>query len=289
MPRLFRYLIFAGVLLTGISIGRCQESTNASHWKIPNDKHDFHVFLLMGQSNMSGFGKVVPEDRQPVPRVVKVPTKHKGELKWLPAAHPLHNRLRSDRFGLGLPFAIEYLKDKPNVVVGLIPLAWGGAPIDRLKKGTPTYDDALAKTKFALKHGELKGVLWHQGESDTVSDTRTNSYEQKLHQFIVDLRKDFADDQLPFVAGNLAEFYGTSKEHSQPERVKRIDKVRAILRALPSQVANTGFVESKDCSSPDRHMVHFDRESYILLGQRYAKVFSEMMSRPQEKGVNNSN
>jgi hypothetical protein len=279
-----RYLLSATVLLTGISIGHCQEPTDANHWKIPNGRHDFHVFLLMGQSNMSGFGKLLPEDRKPVDRVVKLPTKHQGELKWLPAAHPLHNRLRSDRFGLGLPFAIEYLKDKPDVVVGLIPLAWGGAPIDMLKKGTPTYDDALVKTKLALKHGELKGVLWHQGESDTVSDARTSSYEQKLHQLIADLRKDLADDQLPFVAGNLAEFYGTSRDHSSPERVKRIDKVRAILRALPNRVENTGFVESKGCSSPDRHMVHFDRESYILLGQRYAKVFSEMMDRAKEGG-----
>ena len=231
----------------------------------------------------------MPEDRIPVPRVVKVSTKHKGDLKWLPAAHPLHNRLRSDRFGLGLPFAIEYLKNKPKVVVGLIPVAWGGAPIDRLKKGSSTYDDALAKTRFALNHGRLKGVLWHQGESDTVSDARTNSYEQNLHQLILDLRKDFADDQLPFVAGNLAEFYGTAKEHSQPERVKRIEKVRAILRGLPGKVENTGFVESADCSSPDHHMVHFDRESYLLLGERYAKVFSEMMSRPKEKGGDDSN
>ena len=286
---MFRNMLFAAALLTGLSIGHCQELVNAGHWQIPNDKDDFHVFLLMGQSNMSGFGKVMPEDRKPVPRVVKVPTNHEGDLKWLPAAHPLHNRLRSDRFGLGLPFAIEYLKNKSNVVVGLIPVAWGGAPIDRLKKGTPIYDDAVEKTKFALKYGKLKGVLWHQGESDTVTDARTNSYEQKLHQLIQDLRKDFANDQLPFVAGNLAEFYGTAKEHSQPERVKRIEKVRAILRALPSKLENTGFVESKDCSSPDHHMVHFDRESYLKLGERYAKVFSEMMSRPKQKGGNHNN
>lgn len=254
------------------------QATNTS--RIPGDKKQLHVFLLMGQSNMSGFGKLLPEDRKPVPHVVKLPTK--GNLKWEPATHPLHNRLKSDRFGLGLPFAIEYLKDKPGVVVGLIPVAWGGAAIDQLKKGTPVYSDAIRKAKFAMTEGTIKGVLWHQGESDTVSQARSDSYQKKLHQLIADCRKDLADDRLPFIVGNLAEFYGTGKDHSKPDRVKRINKVRGILRALPKQVPNTGFVESTGCSSPDRHMVHFDRRSYITLGIRYATVFNEMVKKANQ-------
>jgi len=249
----------------------------ADPWRIPSDKGKFHIFLLMGQSNMSGYGRLLPADRTPVPRVVELPTRYKGELKWGPAAHPLHNRLKSDRFGLGLSFAAEYLKDKPGVVVGLIPVARGGAAIDRLKKGTGVYSDAMKKAAFAVQQGTIKGVLWHQGESDTVREAAAASYEKKLHQLIADLRKDLKDAELPFIVGNLAEFYGTSREHNQPDRVKRIDKVRGILRALPSRIKHTGFVESKGCSSPDKHMVHFDRKSYILLGRRYARVYKAVM------------
>lgn len=279
MSYVFRLLLVVSIFFAFISVGQCQDDAGIERWKIPAQKHKFHVFVLMGQSNMSGFGRLVPEDGKPVPGVVKLPTVYTGKLDWLPAAHPLHNRLSSDRFGLGLPFAIEYLKSQPDVVVGLIPVAWGGASIDKFKKGTSTYKDALEKARFAMQRGELKGVLWHQGESDTVNDARANSYRLKLHQLIADLRTDLSDAALPFIAGNLAEFYGTAKEHRHPDRVTRINKVRAVLRELPDQVANTGFVESRDCASPDKHMVHFNRESYQLLGKRYADVYQKVSYR----------
>lgn len=262
--------------LLSVSAFGADEKQNQDAWKIPADKEKFHVFILMGQSNMSGFGAMTAEDRQPVAGVVKLPTV--GEMKWQPAAHPLHNRLPSDRFGLGLPFAVEYMKKNPGVVVGLIPLAWGGAPIDGMKKGSAIYTDAMKKAKFAMSQGTIKGVLWHQGESDTVAQKQTDAYEQKLHQLIADIRKDLGNERLPFIVGNLAEFYGDSKEHSAPDRVKRIDAVRGILRALPQKVPFTGFVESTDCTSADKYMVHFDRKSYIILGTRYAEVFDKVVN-----------
>jgi len=272
-------------LLSG-SVLAADGKPDADAWKIPSSKEKFHVFLLMGQSNMSGYAMMLAEDRKPVPYVLKLPTKGpkrtRGQFVWKPAAHPLHNRLKSDRFGLGVPFAREYLKDKPGVTVGLIPVAWGGAGIDRLKKGTQTYANAIKKARHAMTQGVVKGVLWHQGESDTVTQPKTDSYAQKLHQLIADLRKDLANDKLPFIAGNLAEFYGTGRDHSKPDRVKRIDKVRAVLRSLPKNVKNTGFVESTGCSSPDRHMVHFDRKSYIILGKRYARAYAETVKKAEK-------
>ncbi len=272
-------------LLSGSALA-ADNKQDAKAWKIPTLKENFHVFVLMGQSNMSGYAMMLAEDRKPVPYVVKLPTKGskrtRGKLRWRPAAHPLHNRLKSDRFGLGLPFAIEYLKDKPGVTVGLIPVAWGGAGIDKLKKGTPTYSNAIKKAQHAMTQGAVKGVLWHQGESDTVTQAKADSYDQKLQQLIADLRKDLANPKLPFIVGNLAEFYGTGKDHNKPDRVKRIDKVRAVIRTLPKKVKITGFAESTDCSSPDRHMVHFDRKSYIMLGKRYAKAYAETVKKSQQ-------
>lgn len=265
------------ILLFALVMGVAPADETPDAWAIPASKADFHVFLLMGQSNMSGFAMMLAADKKPVPQVLKLPTK--GKRKWWPAAHPLHNRLKSDRFGLGLPFAIEYLKDKPGVTVGLIPVAWGGAGIDKLKKGTPTYADAISKAQHAMTQGTIKGVLWHQGESDTVAQAKADSYAQKLHALIADLRQDLAAPELPFIAGNLAEFYGTGRDHKAPARVARINQVRAVLRALPEAVPHTGFVESSDCASPDHHMVHFDRKSYIILGTRYAKVFAALVKR----------
>jgi hypothetical protein len=256
--------------------GAFGQASASDAWRFPTNKADFHVFILMGQSNMSGYGQLLPEDTNPVPGVVLLPTK--GPMEWKPAAHPLHNRLASDRFGLGLPFAAEYLKGRTGVVVGLIPVAWGGAGIDQLSKGTPTYVDAIAKARFAAGRGVIKGVLWHQGESDTVQPALSDTYEGKLHRLIADIRTDLGDGGIPFVVGDLAEFYGTGPEHNAPDRVGRIRTVRVALRSLPGKVAHTAFVPSTGGQSIDGHLVHFDRVSYILLGQRYAKALEGMDS-----------
>ena len=262
------------VLALAISSTSQAQDKHPDAWEVPANKEQFHVFLLMGQSNMSGYGKMLAADREPVPGVIKLPTK--GKQEWQPAAHPLHNRLESDRLGLGLPFATSYLEENPGVTVGLIPVAWGGAGIDRLKKSTPVYKDTIRKANQAMSQGTIKGVLWHQGESDTVAEAKANTYESKLHQLIADLREDLADEDLPFIVGNLAEFYGTGKDHSHPDRVKRINQVRGVLRTLPAKVPHTGFVESTDCTSIDHHMVHFDRRSYLILGERYAAIYAAM-------------
>ncbi|MEN8192657.1 MAG: sialate O-acetylesterase [Bacteroidota bacterium] len=270
---LFKVLFMIGILLFNLG---CKEER--SDWEIPSDKNDFHIFILMGQSNMSGYGTLIDSDTISVPHILKIPTIFEGEIQWEPAAHPLHNRLDSDRFGLGLPFAKKYLETHKGVTVGLIPLAFGGAGIDGLKKGSKVYKDFLIKAAFAKKHGVVKGVLWHQGESDTVVDELADSYEKKLHQLIADVRASIGNPELPFIVGNLAEFYGTGKDHNKPDRVKRINRVKQALRDVPKNIEFTGFVESTGCTSIDHHNVHFDRESYIILGHRYFDVYSTIIS-----------
>ncbi len=277
--RLSTLAVYAMLAASALSAEVIQGSNS---WKIPSSKKDFHVFLLMGQSNMSGGVNIAAGDTQPVPHVLKMLHAREGnEPKWVPAAHPLHPRRpnKKKRHGLGISFAQTYVADKPGVVVGLIPMAWGGKPIARLDKGSEIYNEAIRHAKASMQAGTLKGVLWHQGESDTVEQARTDVYEKKLHRLIEDVRKDLGDPQLPFIVGNLAEFYGTGKDHNAPDRVARIRKIREILRCLPEKVPQTGFVESTGCSPAARAKVHFDRKSYVLLGERYAKVYADMMAK----------
>ena len=251
--------------------------------KVPSSKEDFHLFLLMGQSNMSGGVGLAAGDTKPVPRALKMRYAKKGEEpKWARGAHPLHPRRpnKKARFGPGLSFAEAYLVDKPGVTVGLIPMAWGGRSIAQLSKGSEIYGDAIRHTEAAKQVGTLKGVLWHQGESDTVEQTRTDAYENRLHRLIEDVREDLGNPKLPFIVGNLAEFYGTGQDHKAPDRVARITKIKEILRRLPKKVPHTGFVESTGCSPAARAKVHFDRKSCVLLGKRYAKVYADMFANP---------
>ena len=251
--------------------------------KVPSSKKDFHLFLLMGQSNMSGGVGLRAGDNQPVPRILKMLYAKEGkEPNWAPGAHPLHPRRpnKKARFGPGLSFAEAYVSDKSGVVVGLIPMAWGGRSIVQLGKGSQIYSDAIRHTKAAMQVGALKGVLWHQGESDTVEQARTDAYEKRLHRLIEDVRKDLGSPQLLFIVGNLAEFYGTGQDHKAPDRVARITTIKGILRSLPEKVPYTGFVESTGCSPAAGAKVHFDRKSCLLMGKRYALVYADLFASP---------
>ena len=270
------FLFLAVILITGGL--RAEEPLN-----IPSSKENFHLFLLMGQSNMSGGVGLAAGDTKPVPSVLKMGWVKEGEgPKWAPGAHPLHPRRpnKKARFGPGLSFAEAYVADKAGVTVGLIPMAWGGRSIVHLSKGSEIYSDAIRHTKAAMQVGTLKGALWHQGESDTVELTKTDAYEKRLHLLIEDVRKDLGNPQLPFIVGNLAEFYGTGKDHKAPDRVARITKIKEILRCLPKKVPHTGFVESTGCSPAARAKVHFDRKSSLLMGKRYAKVYADLFAKP---------
>lgn len=233
------------------------------------------LFLLMGQSNMAGYGELLPGDEQEIAGVyvLREGKKERESYFWKEASQPIHDRLPSDRFCLAGPFAKIYREHYPQSQVGLIPMGWGGAAISQMSKGTAFYQEVLSKTLWAQKQGRLKAVLWHQGESDTVSPELVAVYEEKLKQLIKELRVDLGCPNLPVVIGNLAEFYGTGKEHNSPERVKQIDQIKKILRQVAQDLPHVGFVESTGLKSIDHHQVHFDRNSYIVLGSRYADVY----------------
>ncbi len=254
-----------------------------------DDKEKFHIFILMGQSNMAGYGEELSEDKQPIENVKMLRgwTKEKKRFFWEEAKHPIHNRLGSDQFGLSGPFAKAYRDAHPGVTVGLIPVAYGGAEIASLKKGTDVYKDAVNKTKWAGKQGVIKGVLWHQGESDTVDPEKASRYGDQLKQLILDFRKDIKAPNLPFIVGNLGEFYGTGPDHNAPQRVKQIDQVRQSLREMPNKLEDMAFVESVGLKARERHQVHFDRASLITFGKRYAAAF-ETLDLGNEPTINSS-
>ena len=136
--------------------------------KLP-PKENFHLFLLAGQSNMAGRGKVADEDREVHPRVLAW-TK---DGTWQPAVDPLHWDKSVAGVGLGKSFALALAAENEDVTIGLIPTACGGSPISSWQplgyhaqtKSHP-YDDALKRAQQAMQDGTLKGILWHQGESD---------------------------------------------------------------------------------------------------------------------------
>ncbi|MHC4405666.1 MAG: sialate O-acetylesterase [Planctomycetota bacterium] len=220
-----------------------------------------HLYLLMGQSNMAGRGKMTEADRRPVPRVWMLDK----ENWWVPAAHPIHfDKPAIAGVGLGICFAKRMMAEDDTIQIGLIPCAFGGTPLSRWSKGGDLYQNALARAKAARNDGVLKGVLWHQGESDSGSEETAKTYAERLAAMIRDLRADLESPGLPFVAGRLGEFYLRSG------RTPYAATVDAALADLPHRVDRTACAGAQGLEH-NGDQVHFGARALRELGRRYAE------------------
>lgn len=246
-----------------------QESTVSVD--IPENPDRFHLFVLAGQSNMAGRGAVAPEDREPNLRVLVFDQNQ----QWAPAVDPLHfDKPKIAGVGLGRTFALDYVEANPGITVGLIPCAVGGSPIDSWTPGgyhastsTHPLDDCWKRMSTALPGGTLKGILWHQGESDS-NPKLAESYENKLHQLIDRFRVEFQAPKLPFVVGQMGQF----SEKPWSNAKKKVDQAH---QQLPDKVAGTAFVSS-DGLQHKGDAVHFNALAYRKLGHRYFQAYDSI-------------
>ena len=232
---------------------------------IPKEK--FHLYLLVGQSNMAGRGKVEAQDKKPHARVLML-TK---ENRWTPAVAPLHFDKPFAGTGIGRTFGIRIAENNPDVTLGLIPCAAGGSPISTWEPGgyhgqtkSHPWDDAIKRAKLAMRDGVLKGILWHQGESDSQKGL-AEIYEKKLHELVVRFRKELNAPEVPFLAGQMGQF--AERPWSDDKKV-----VDAAHRNLPNKVKRTAFVSSDDLGHKG-DKVHFSAAAFRELGERYANAY----------------
>ncbi len=242
----------------------------ADEVKLPS-KEKFYLFLLVGQSNMAGRGLVETQDKTPDPQVLML---NKAGF-WVPAIDPLHSDKTSAGTGLGKTFALKIADANPGITIGLIPCAVGGSPIDSWKQGkfyAPTkshpWDDAIQRSKIALKSGLLKGILWHQGESDS-NKMLASTYELKLQNLIQNFRKDLGAPDVPFIIGQIGKF----EDKPWDEFHTTIDKAHQnISKTIPitAYVSAEGLKHKGD-------KTHFDAASYREFGKRYAEAFLKLV------------
>ncbi len=272
--RSFLVLLIVSLPFVAAPIAPCAAQEAAV---VPADRTQFHLFLLVGQSNMAGRGKVEAEDERPHPRVLTFNQQGKWEL----ARDPLHfDKPAVVGVGLGKTFGTLVAEANAGITIGLIPCAVGGSPIDSWQPGEyykPTnshpWDDALRRAKLALQAGELRGILWHQGESDATAELAPG-YEAKLHDLIARFRRELKAPQSPFVAGQMGQFFA---ERPWDDAKRLVD---AAHRSLPDKIPYTAFVNSDGLAHKGDH-VHFDSPSYRELGRRYAAAWSELTAGKQ--------
>src|SRR6187431_1033617 len=181
--RLFWPFVVLAASLAACSSGR----TSSTAPRPTTAPAGMQLFLLAGQSNMAGRGKIEPQDSVVLPRVLKLDS----TMRWVPAVDPLHwDKPAIVGVGPGRSFARAIAARDPGHTIGLIPAAVGGSPISSWEPGaldpatrTHPYDDALARLRVAQKSGTLRAILWHQGESDA-TPARSVLYAAKLRALI---------------------------------------------------------------------------------------------------------
>ncbi|KAI7726878.1 hypothetical protein M8C21_003326 [Ambrosia artemisiifolia] len=180
-------------------------SANVSAFKGHN------IILLAGQSNMSGRGGVhnntwdgvVPLQSKPNPSILRLT----ANLTWVEASEPLHKDIdihATCGVGPGMAFANRMLQIDPGLgPLRLVPCAVGGpsgTSISEWGRGRFLYKQLIKRAKVARRDGgSIRGLLWYQGESDTVSEVDANMYKTRLVNLFNNLRADLELPSLPIV------------------------------------------------------------------------------------------
>jgi Carbohydrate esterase, sialic acid-specific acetylesterase len=219
---------------------------------------DMQLFLLIGQSNMAGRGKVEPQDKVVNPKIFML----NKEMKWVPATDPLHfDKPGMAGVGPGSEFAREVLKANPNATIGLIPCAFGGTSLEQWKAGGKLYTTAVERTKEAMKQGKLAGILWHQGESDSNDPKNVVTYSERLSVMIGQLRTDLQSDKVSVVLGELIHGFKTN------------DSINVALAAAAKKIPRCALASSEGLG---KKALHFDAVDAREFGKRYAAEYLKL-------------
>ena len=252
---------------------------------------DFHIYLCFGQSNMEGNARIEQQDLEGVSdrfmMMATVDDQERGREKgkWYTAVPPLcrpnTGLTPADYFGRTL---VETLPE--NVKVGVINVAIGGCHIETflpdsiasyVEKRAPgwmkgmlaAYDnDPYARlvemAKLAQKDGVIKGVLVHQGESNT-GDPRWPSQLKKVYD---NLMNDLGlqGQVVPLLVGEVvnSDRGGVCASHND------------VIARVPSVIPQAHVISSSGCTNAF-DLLHFDAAGYRELGKRYANKMLQLL------------
>lgn len=251
---------------------------------------NFYIFLCFGQSNMEGAARPEAQDiESPGPRFLLMPAvddpqRGRKAGEWCEASAPLcrpnTGLTPADYFGRTM---IETLPE--NIRVGVIHVAIGGIHIEGFMpdsianyvKKAPgwmipmlkaydnnPYQRLVDLAKKAQKDGVIKGVLMHQGESNTGDPQWANKVQKVYDRLLGDLQ--LKPEETPLLAGEVVIAGG---EGLCIGMNKQID-------ALPQTLHTSHVISSEGCTNgPDK--LHFDAAGYRELGRRYGEKMLELL------------
>ena len=247
---------------------------------------NFYIFLCFGQSNMEGNARPEAQDMvSPGPRFLLMPAvddpqrgRKMGE--WCEAVPPLcrpnTGLTPADWFGRTLVASLP-----ENIKIGVIHVAIGGIDIkgflpdsidSYVKNKAPNwmkgmlaaydnnpYERLVTLAKKAQKDGVIKGILMHQGETNTGDPKWAGMVKQVYDNLCGDL--NLKPEEVNLYAGNIVQADGKGVCIGCK---KQIDE-------LPQTLHTAQVISSDGCTNgPDR--LHFDAAGYRELGCRYGEA-----------------
>jgi len=281
-----RFPLLAGLLLlSGCAHVQNQKVENT---KAP-DKH-FYVFLCFGQSNMEGFPGIEAQDKGPVEDRLQVlaavdfPSMGRTKGNWYPAVPPLcrpgTGLCPADYFGRTLVASLP-----PTIKVGIVNVSVAGCKIELFEKtncqtyaatvaawmkniikaydGNP-YQYLVDSARLAQKDGVIKGILLHQGESNTGDKEWPNKVKGVYENLLKDL--NLRAKEVPLIAGELV----------PADQNGVCASMNKIIDELPRTIPTAHVVSSAGCIGRPDHL-HFTPEGYRELGTRYAHTLLPLL------------
>ena len=244
----------------------------------PGFQGKLKLFILAGQSNMSGRGKVPESLQKTNPRVFVFG----NDYQWKLAAEPIDNpagqidKVSEDLdagFSPAMSFAEQLLQFDPNLIIGLIPCAKNSTSISAWNRNTAVtslYGSCLNRIRQATQMGVPAGILFYQGETDASDPLlypnkgiiAPDLWASKFSELVQNWRSDLVSPNLPVVFAQLA----TNGDPGSFINWEAIKQQQASVN-LPF----CRMIKTDDLTVVDG--VHLSIESYQELGKRFADAY----------------
>ena len=273
-----------------LSLGVCLMAA-ASTFAAPDP--NFHIYLAFGQSNMEGQGNIEQQDKTVDKRFQMMATVDNCNGRklgtWNDAIPPLANC--SGKLGPADYFGRTMVEKTPEgIKIGVVVVAVAGCDIGLFLKdkytsytggqswytervnayGGNPYGRLIEMAKKAQEDGVIKGIIFHQGETNAGSQSWPGDVKKVYDNIISDLG---LGDNIPFLAGEVLRSGVSSGANSN-------------VAKLPQQSKNFYVVSSEGFNQAlgDGQNVHFTSQEYRDFGKRYAEKMLEVLGEIKVEG-----
>jgi hypothetical protein len=217
------------------------------------------VFITAGQSNSANSGQVRMSPNSP-----HVMAKAKKGWRLAHDPQPLSNGTG----GSPWPVMGDYLAARVQVPIGIISVGIGGTAVRQwLPENRDCYPGLQHVLHYLSRHQtDVRAILWHQGESDTIEKTISEKYRRQLETVIYSSWRD-AGRQIPWLIAQVS-FHPDMTDQQYARNI--IDAQRQIVQSPWILAGPT----TDDMLGPAWRYdnVHFNRDGLVEHGKRWAKL-----------------